>query len=468
MKWRVVLSENYKMGSTHDVIVKGETRDEALREFRKMQQERFISGDIIEIVPVEQSNPPREWHLKYLRSQLPGADPRYLGAGHYATAYHIGGEVYLFVENDFMKSAIEEQADMTLPHLPKIERLDDPSPNRDTMLFKMPYYAPLTAARKQAWADYKALRDAREKARSIVMTRSEKAREPVSQFVLRGHEINDLIAEDPSLREPIRIAIRELSDAAANYGSSVTFEFSPRNLGVDREGCLILRDVLFDAESIHREFASKARQNPYSSRAEYWHFRIEDKAKFTPGTLRTVSSKKHDKRVEYVMGRLKGHTNMTVQKVLILKSAMPDPREAGRYVKSLLRDPQGWENCAEVRRPPNVRGESSSPRDRQGWENPGAELMVFGINPPVKGNPLGINPEDSEMPLIYGKTYRIEMRKTRGSYKGQRFYHNFGEGVAQYGLPEGATVVTPQGKQVKLPRRTVLLVGPRGLWGHYS
>ena len=171
-------------------------------------------------------------------------------------------------------------------------------------------------------------------------------------------------------------------------------------------------------------------RNPYTSKAEFWHFRIEDPAHFDPGSFRTVPSRTHPDRLKLVLGRHRGSKQMSLQKLLVAKSFLPDSREATQYAKSIL-------------------------RDRQGWENP-------------SGSPLAINPADEEMPQIYGKTSRIEMTRTRGRYKGQRFFHNFGPEVAQYGVPEGATLVLPSGRQITLSRRTVLLAGKRGLWGHYS
>lgn len=176
-----------------------------------------------------------------------------------------------------------------------------------------------------------------------------------------------------------------------------------------------------------------AGQNPYSNSAEYWHFRVEDPQLFQKKSFRTIDIPGHPGRGKFVIGKLAGKKTTSIQKVMISKSFRPDPGEAEAAAKHML--------------------DGVGPRN-----NP--------ANPP--GGRVEEDPEEDEMPLIYGRVHRITMTKTAGDYKGQRFYHNFGEGVTLHGVPEGTMLVLPSGRLVRLERRSGLLQGPKGLWGHYS
>jgi hypothetical protein len=83
----------------------------------------------------------------------------------------------------------------------------------------------------------------------------------------------------------------------------------------------------------------------------------------------------------------------------------------------------------------------------------------------MQGNPPESN--TGEMPLIYGKTERIEMTRTSGKYKGQPFYHKFTSKTKQYGIPGGTRLVLPSGRTKKLNSRGVLLVSDKDLYGEY-
>jgi len=69
-----------------------------------------------------------------------------------------------------------------------------------------------------------------------------------------GYEVNEATygCSEGFVREPVRDALRELIDAAANYGSTYFVEFAPRNLATDDQGNLVLLDVMFDAAQLFK------------------------------------------------------------------------------------------------------------------------------------------------------------------------------------------------------------------------
>ena len=73
----------------------------------------------------------------------------------------------------------------------------------------------------------------------------------------------------------------------------------------------------------------------------------------------------------------------------------------------------------------------------------------------------------AEMPLLYGITHQITMKRTNGRYKGQHFYHDFTSKTASYGLPKGAIVILPSGRAFRLTTRTVILVSEKDIWAEF-
>jgi hypothetical protein len=201
-------------------------------------------------------------------------------------------------------------------------------------------------------------------------------------------------------------------------------------------------------------FAPAQRENP----GAYWHVRVRDPMGFV--RFRTIEPR-HESGVKLVIGfRPKGGSSL--QKVLVAKSVHPDPKDALRQAKSVIDDQSGHVNPRELRT-----------SLLYGWIPPkGKAHWRWNPRGPVEQNPPGSrvlgNPDDEEVPLIYGATTRIEMKRTHGKYRGEKFYHHFGSGVAQHGLPEGTEIRLPSGRRFQLPRRSVLLTGPKGLWGHYA
>jgi len=179
----------------------------------------------------------------------------FLGRGFFTTAWKdLEGSVTL-ISSDPLKEALALFADQSLPHVPKIERLECDRPD-GSQAYRMPYYERLTAKHKEAWRIYRGL----EKAWTSMACKP--PHEPRLAIDKSEKILDDLIvaAEVPA---SVTGALRSMLDAASNYGSGIALEFAPRNLAVDSEGNLILLDVMFDAERIAEYQRKKAnRRNP--------------------------------------------------------------------------------------------------------------------------------------------------------------------------------------------------------------
>lgn len=74
------------------------------------------------------------------------------------------------------------------------------------------------------------------------------------------------------------------------------------------------------------------------------------------------------------------------------------------------------------------------------------------------------NPRRVDLPMLYGRVLRVEAQKTQahvcdsGCKRASHcYYHNFKNGVAEYGLPAGARLLLPSGVSFTLPERSLLL-----------
>jgi hypothetical protein len=180
-------------------------------------------------------------------------DAEFLGQGHYAKAYRVGDDVYLFVTECYMKEAIEG---IEGPHIPKVERHDVVSSRsgEDTYVYKMPFFEPLTPKHAAAWAQFRELQRATEEAKEALAEEyGQKGRS--FRLIYDGYAVNDRLIDIAQVPASLKTALRDMASNASNYGAGVTFEFAKRNLGVDKSGNLILRDVLFDSEKLEIERA---------------------------------------------------------------------------------------------------------------------------------------------------------------------------------------------------------------------
>lgn len=186
-----------------------------------------------------------------------------IGKGAFCTAYRLcesqqtsreaAERVYLVVKDEDASKEILSGCES--PHIPQLERVGSIG---DAYLWQTRYYSPLTASSREAWKTFKMLAACNEDARRKF-------------YAVRGNhwgaEANRAtveLAKAEGIETPLLEALHLLTEQAAQYGESYTFEFARRNLAVDREGRLILLDPLFDLEAIsRRNDAARKRRERY-------------------------------------------------------------------------------------------------------------------------------------------------------------------------------------------------------------
>jgi len=183
---------------------------------------------------------------------------RKIGQGMFAKAYVTTQgrtEVYVLVREgcgDYAKEILASlnRAGFRSPHVPRVHcvgetRLED--------VYRMPLYRmPLRKADSpRAWAQYRAIERCWKKAIGKV---EHQHRGTVPTY--EGYSVMWATVEcatvDADVSPGLVRALTKLMNAAENYGSDWTFEFSPRSLGTTPRGNLILLDVLFSLEALRR------------------------------------------------------------------------------------------------------------------------------------------------------------------------------------------------------------------------
>jgi hypothetical protein len=187
----------------------------------------------------------------------------YLGRGRHATAYRasFANWVYLVVHDDgeYMKDAVANWAH-DIPHVPRIIYLGERQQRgRHQRYYQMPYYETIRAVHKEAWAILKTLTRSWGDLSSWGKRASKYARNlPINGLYFFNDIIEDTRGKVP---ESVSAALTELMDAGSNYGAGVTCEFRKRNIGVDQEGRIVFRDILFDAAKLDREMRALRARN---------------------------------------------------------------------------------------------------------------------------------------------------------------------------------------------------------------
>lgn len=180
------------------------------------------------------------------------AELRKIGKGTFATVYEVVGKPDRVVaivpdcKQEYSKELLARiwEDDNGSPHLPYVRRLGSLP---DGEAYIMPRYeVPLRASHTAAWASFKVLRDCWQGLRWDDRQHGYYAMEKV------------LGCSEHKLTPELHAALSTLRDYAADYGEDYAFEFAPRNLGVDKNGTLILLDVVFGKDALYRIREKKA------------------------------------------------------------------------------------------------------------------------------------------------------------------------------------------------------------------
>lgn len=138
-----------------------------------------------------------------------------------------------------------------IKHLPKMEWLESEYEEKGVFyqVFLTDFYENLSAKHKQAWTQHKQIKRLFDQALTS-RGNNEHALDQTRRFLkLAEKEL------DPDLYD----ALIAVSDAFRNFDDP-SFDFGKRNFGVNREGVLILRDVVFCQEKMRKIWKLKAQK----------------------------------------------------------------------------------------------------------------------------------------------------------------------------------------------------------------
>jgi hypothetical protein len=172
-----------------------------------------------------------------------------IGHGHFSTAYlhRETNNVYLYTKNDPTKEMIAQYCEGQ--HIPVVEYVTTfpTSGEYDIEVYKMPFYRTIAAKDTVAWAVLKELIRVRREAVNKVAPRWPKRG---FRWETDGIEVAQYVADNANVPDSVKEALTTLVNGMRSYGDSYTFEFAKRNVAVDENGDIILRDVCFDTDRV--------------------------------------------------------------------------------------------------------------------------------------------------------------------------------------------------------------------------
>jgi hypothetical protein len=126
----------------------------------------------------------------------------------------------------------------------------------------MAFYRTINASDKVAWKQLKELNKLNEKA----FESTRKLHRYTGGIDYSGDReremcnvLADLVGQSVILPESLKQAVIELKEHIENYNEGWVFEFPTRNIGIDEEGNLVLRDVIFNHIELQKGRAIKNR-----------------------------------------------------------------------------------------------------------------------------------------------------------------------------------------------------------------
>lgn len=197
---------------------------------------------------------------------------RYIGRGRFTRAFrlypHDGGhdgdlpqQVLLEVRTCQMKELLSKLPPN--PHIPILTWVGDEPPNprrrKDDAVFYLTPFSRTLCHRHESMALFERLRDLYRTAEHQIWKERQSTSGPSGAYGLAVNQrFLDLVAAHrlgaTDISAALHDAIQDLVNRAQDYGDTIRFEWSPRNLGVhvgeDGAETLILRDVLYDRNTV--------------------------------------------------------------------------------------------------------------------------------------------------------------------------------------------------------------------------
>ena len=169
----------------------------------------------------------------------------YLGKGRYSTVYRDSSspdQVFIRThENDYTKEVLSMCHSV---HLPKMNQMAEETARNGVIFtwWKSVYVKNIVAADTVAWKQAKILQEvARDIKIGNINAYPHLTRE--DRLVQQLRDISDQVQITNGLPDELKEAVESLTTWMLSYSAYSSFEFNKPNLGVDKDGRLILRDV---------------------------------------------------------------------------------------------------------------------------------------------------------------------------------------------------------------------------------
>jgi hypothetical protein len=207
-----------------------------------------------------------------VKLEIGGYSSTYIFIGAGATAYafknpEIQSEVIVFIPDLKFKTgaSFEDTTKDTLvtafnknklnPYLPKIayfgrEFVGGPELDRPCKIYKMPFYRDIKKDDKFAWVEMKRLHKVRDDTMHQMYDIFKMSTGKKGSLTFLGNKAAKLacVVGKNKLNVMLWSALKTIYDNIKPGHLGVTFEFNRKNLGIDVNGHLILRDPVYDAE----------------------------------------------------------------------------------------------------------------------------------------------------------------------------------------------------------------------------
>ena len=121
---------------------------------------------------------------------------------------------------------------------------------------------PLRKGDTEDWSDYLSIKKCWIEAQELAYNKNiGRGKYKVEDYNLGAEILNETVncAIKNNIKQSLIEALESLRDSASAYGAEYGFEISPRNVGSDEYGNLVLVDVIFDMKAMHNIHHGKQR-----------------------------------------------------------------------------------------------------------------------------------------------------------------------------------------------------------------
>jgi hypothetical protein len=215
-----------------------------------------------------------EWNVYRGELKSPSGERisvRKIRQGSFSKVYEINNDPYNILVNtkggisdkEILSGIYEDELSLSPddrnPHLPQVREIGFAQDGRFYVMKK--YKMPLRKGDTEDWSDYLSIKRCWVEAQSLVYNRNSNRKYKTEYYNLGGEILNEVVncAIKNNIKQSLIEALESLKNSASAYGGEYGFEISPRNVGSDEYGNLVLVDVIFDMKAMHNIHHKKQR-----------------------------------------------------------------------------------------------------------------------------------------------------------------------------------------------------------------